>query len=139
MMDRHPRLIVRCANVADVIAAVHCGRETAMRVAVRGGGRNAGGLGVCEDGLVIALSCMKGLRVEPVARTVRVEGDGTWGAVDHTTPAFGLATPSGIISTTGVGGVSFVMLVHGAVTEQHVVGANQCRDSRGARSQRQRK
>jgi FAD/FMN-containing dehydrogenase len=74
MMDRHPRLIVRCANVADVIAAVHCERETAMRVAVRGGGRNAGGLGVCEDGLVIALSRMQSIRVEPVARTVRVEG-----------------------------------------------------------------
>src|SRR5512132_3525528 len=99
MIDRHPRLIVRCANVADVIAAVHFGRDNDMLVAVRGGGHNAGGL-------VIDLSRMKGIRVNPVARTVRVEGGCTWGDVDHTTHAFGLATPSGIISTTGVGGLT---------------------------------
>ena len=106
MIDRHPRLIVRCANVADVIAAVHFGRDNDMLVAVRGGGHNAGGLGVCDDGLVIDLSRMKGIRVDPVARTVRVEGGCTWGDVDHTTHAFGLATSSGIISTTGVGGLT---------------------------------
>ena len=106
MIDRHPRLIVRCANVADVIAAVHFARDNDMLVAVRGGGHNGGGLGTCDDGLVIDLSRMKGIRVDPVARTVRVEGGCTWGDVDHTTHAFGLATPSGIISTTGVGGLT---------------------------------
>jgi FAD/FMN-containing dehydrogenase len=106
MIDRHPRLIARCANVADVIAAVRFGRENDKLVAVRGGGHNGGGLGTCDDGLVIDLSCMKGMRVDPVARTVRVEGGCTWGDVDHTTHAFGLATPSGIISTTGVGGLT---------------------------------
>jgi hypothetical protein len=106
MIDRHPRLIVRCANVADVIAAVHFARDNDMLVAVRGGGHNGGGLGTCDDGLVIDLSRMRGIRVNPVARTVRVEGGCTWGDVDHTTHAFGLATPSGIISTTGVGGLT---------------------------------
>jgi FAD/FMN-containing dehydrogenase len=106
MIDRHPRLIVRCADVADVIAAVHFAREHDTLVAVRGGGHNGGGLGTCDDGLVIDLSRMKGIRVDPVARTIRVEGGCTWGDVDHTTHAFGLATPSGIISTTGVGGLT---------------------------------
>lgn len=106
MIDRHPRLMVRCANVADVIAAVQYARHSDMLVAVRGGGHNGGGLGICDDGLVIDLSCMKGIRVDPVARTVRVEGGCTWGDVDHATHAFGLATPSGIISTTGVGGLT---------------------------------
>jgi FAD/FMN-containing dehydrogenase len=106
MIDRHPRLIVQCANVADVIAAVYFARENDMLVAVRGGGHNGGGLGTCEDGMVIDLSRMKGMRVDPVARTVRVEGRCTWGDVDHTTHAFGLAAPSGIISTTGVGGLT---------------------------------
>src|SRR5499426_2026770 len=106
MIDRHPRLIVRCANVADVIAAVHFGRDNDMLVAVRGGGHNAGGLGVCDDGLVIDLSRMKGIRVDPVARTVRGEGGCPSGQVDHATHAFGLATPSGVISTTGVGGLT---------------------------------
>lgn len=106
MIDRHPRLIARCANVADVIAAVQFARDNDMLVAVRGGGHNGGGLGTCEDGLVIDLSRMKGIRVDPVARTVRVEGGCTWGDVDHATHAFGLATPSGVISTTGVGGLT---------------------------------
>src|SRR4029434_2515585 len=106
MIDRRPRLIVRCANVADVIAAVHFGRDNAMLIAVRGGGHNGGGLGTCDDGLVIDLSRMKGIRVDPTARTVRVEGGCTWGDVDHATHAFGLATPGGIVSTTGVGGLT---------------------------------
>src|SRR5262245_13972438 len=105
MIDRHPRLIVRCANVADVIATVHFGRDNDMLVAVRGGGYNGIGLGTCDDGLVIDLSRMKGMRVDPVPRTVRVEGGSTWGDVDHTTHASGLAMPSGIISTTDVGGL----------------------------------
>jgi FAD/FMN-containing dehydrogenase len=106
MIDRHPRLVARCANVADVMTAVHFARDHDMLVAVRGGGHNGGGLGTCDDGLVIDLSRLKGIRVDPVARTVRVEGGCTWGDVDHATHAFGLATPSGIISTTGVGGLT---------------------------------
>ena len=80
--------------------------STALTLAIRGGGHNGGGLGTCDDGLVIDLSPMKGTRVDPVARTVRVAGGCTWGEVDHATHAFGLATPSGIISTTGVGGLT---------------------------------
>ena len=106
MIDRRPRLIVRCLDVADVMAAVNFGRDNNMLVAVRGGGHNAGGLGVCDDGLVIDLSLMKYTRVDPKARTVRVGGGCTWGDVDHATHAFGLATPSGFISTTGVGGLT---------------------------------
>jgi FAD/FMN-containing dehydrogenase len=106
MIDRYPRLIARCANVADVIAAVHFARDNDMLVAVRGGGHNGGGLGTCDDGLVIDLSSMKGIRVDPTARTVRVEGGCTLGDVDHATHAFGLAIPGGIISTTGVGGLT---------------------------------
>src|SRR5215510_13999059 len=106
MIDRHPRLIVRCANVADVIAAVHFGRDNDMLVAVRGGGDNAGGLGVCDDGLVIDLAPIKYVRVDPSSRTVRVGGGCTWSDVDHATHAFGLAVPSGIISSTGVAGLT---------------------------------
>lgn len=106
MIDRHPRLITRCRDVADVIAAVNFARDNDLLLAIRGGGHNAGGLGVCDDGLVIDLSRMKGVRVDPVERTVRVEGGCVWGDVDHATHAFGLATPSGIISTTGVAGLT---------------------------------
>jgi FAD/FMN-containing dehydrogenase len=106
MIDRRPRLIVRCLDVADVMAAVNFGRDNNMLVAVRGGGHNAGGLGVCNDGLVIDLSLMKYTRVDPKARTVLVGGGCTWGDVDHATHACGLATPCGFISTTGVGGLT---------------------------------
>ncbi len=106
MIDKHPRLIARCANVADVIAAVNFGREQGLAVAIRGGGHNAAGLGTCDDGIVIDLARMRGIRVDPQRRLVHVEGGATWGDVDHATHAFGLATPSGIISTTGVGGLT---------------------------------
>lgn len=106
MIDKRPALIVRCADVADVISAVNFARENDLLTAVRGGGHNGAGLGICDDGLVIDLSAMKGIRVDPVERTARVEGGATWGDVDHATHAFGLATPSGIISTTGVGGLT---------------------------------
>ena len=106
MIDRQPALIARCADAADVISAVNFGRENNLLIAVRGGGHNGAGLGVCDDGLVIDLSGMRGIRVDPAARTVRVEGGATWGDVDHATHAFGLAAPSGIISTTGVGGLT---------------------------------
>ncbi len=106
MIDRHPAMIARCADVADVIAAVRFGRESGLRVSIRGGGHNAAGLGVCDDGLVIDLSLIRYVHVDPAARTVRVGGGSLWGDVDHATHAFGLAVPSGIISTTGVGGLT---------------------------------
>ena len=106
MIDKRPALIARCVDVADVIAAVNFAREHSLTLAVRGGGHNGGGLGTCDDGLVIDLSSMKGTHVEPAAGTVRVAGGCTWGEVDHATHPFGLATPSGIISTTGVGGLT---------------------------------
>jgi FAD binding domain/Berberine and berberine like len=106
MIDRRPALIARCADVADVIVAVNFARENGLLLAVRGGGHNGAGLGICDDGLVIDLSQMKGVRVDPEKRTARVGGGCVWGEVDHATHAFGLATPSGIISTTGVGGLT---------------------------------
>ena len=106
MIDRRPAMIARCADVADVITAVNFGRENNLLVAIRGGGHNAGGLGICDDGLVIDLSQMRYTHVDPAARTVRVGGGCTWADVDHATHAFGLATPAGIISTTGVGGLT---------------------------------
>ena len=106
MIDKRPALIARCADVADVIQAVNFARASDLTLAIRGGGHNGGGLGVCDDGLVLDLSLMNGVRVDPEARTVRVEGGATWGKVDHATHAFGLAVPSGIISSTGVGGLT---------------------------------
>ncbi len=106
MIDKHPALIARCFDVADVLAAVDFAREHRVTVAIRGGGHNGGGLGVCDNGLVIDLSLMRGVHVDPSARTVRVEGGAVWGDVDHATHAFGLATPSGIFSTTGVAGLT---------------------------------
>jgi FAD/FMN-containing dehydrogenase len=106
MIDKHPRLIARCADVADVLAAVNFGREHDLDTAIRGGGHSGPGLGLVNDGLVIDLSCMKGIRVDPKAKTVRVEAGCRWGDVDHATHAFGLATVSGIISNTGVSGLT---------------------------------
>jgi FAD/FMN-containing dehydrogenase len=106
MIHKRPRLIARCADVADVIHAVNFSREHNLLLAVRSGGHNAGGLGICDDGLVIDLAPIKYARVDPAARTVTVGAGCTWGDVDHATHAFGLATPSGIISTTGVGGLT---------------------------------
>ena len=106
MIDKRPGLIARCVDVADVMSAVNFAREHNLTLAIRGGGHNGGGLGTCDDGLVIDLSNMKGVRVDPQARTAVVAGGCTWGEVDHATHVFGLATPSGIISTTGVGGLT---------------------------------
>jgi FAD/FMN-containing dehydrogenase len=106
MIDKKPRLIVRCVDVADVIASVNFTRENDVLLAVRSGGHNAGGLGIADDALVIDLAPIKYTRVDPAARTVTVGGGCTWGDVDHATHAFGMATPSGILSTTGVGGLT---------------------------------
>jgi FAD/FMN-containing dehydrogenase len=106
MIDKRPRLIARCVDVADVIASVNFGRENGLIIAIRGGGHNAGGLGVWDDALVIDLSPMRYTQVDPEAQTVRVGGGATWADVDHATHVFGLAVPTGIISTTGVGGLT---------------------------------
>ena len=106
MIDRHPRLIVYWRDVADVTRCINFAREQSLLLAVRGGGHNDGGLGTCDEGLVIDLSGLNGIRIDSKAKTVRVEGGCTWGDVDHATHALGLATPSGIISTTGVGGLT---------------------------------
>src|SRR5213592_1056360 len=106
MIDKKPRLIARCADVADVISSVNFARKHGLLLAIRSGGHNGGGLGICDDGLVIDLGLIKYTRVDPAARTVIVGGGCIWGDVDHATHAFGLATPSGIISTTGVGGLT---------------------------------
>ena len=106
MIDRRPRLIARCADVADVMAAVNFGRDQKLLIAIRGGGHNAGGLGVCDHGLVIDLSPMSYVHVDPKKKTVLVGAGALWRDVDHATHAFGLAVPSGIISTTGVAGLT---------------------------------
>lgn len=106
MIDRKPRMIARCADVADVIACIRFGRQHQIQVSIRGGGHNAGGLGIWDDCLVIDLSSIKFVHVDPATSRVRVGGGCTWGDVDHAMHAFGLAVPSGIISTTGVGGLT---------------------------------
>jgi FAD/FMN-containing dehydrogenase len=106
MIDRRPAVIARCADADDVAAAVGFAREHGLLLAIRGGGHNGGGLGTCEGGVVIDLSAFKQIDVDPEARTVRVGGGCTWGEVDRATGEHGLATPSGIISTTGVGGLT---------------------------------
>ncbi len=106
MIDKHPALIVRSVDVADVSSAIEFGCEHGLSVAVRGGGHNGPGFGTVEGGLVIDLSRMRGIRVNPDEKTVRVEGGAVWGDVDHATYPFGLAVPCGFLSTTGVGGLT---------------------------------
>ncbi|HMD82415.1 MAG TPA: FAD-binding oxidoreductase, partial [Anaerolineales bacterium] len=106
MIDKRPALIARCKDVTDVVNAVNFGRTNQMTVAIRGGGHNGPGFGVCDDGLVIDLSQMRGIQVDPSNSTVRVEGGCVWGDVDKATHEFGLAVPSGILSSTGVGGLT---------------------------------
>lgn len=106
MIDKRPLMIARCADVADIIAAVNFARDNGLLLAIRGGGHNGPGLGSVDDGLVIDLSEMKGVRVDPASRTVRVGPGCTSGDVDHATHAFGLAVPFGIVSTTGVAGLT---------------------------------
>ncbi len=106
LIDRKPRLIAKCADVADVITAVKMAKGNGLRVSIRGGGHNAAGLGVCDDGMVIDLSPINYVRVDPSARTALVGAGCKWSDVDHATHAFGLAVPSGIISSTGVAGLT---------------------------------
>jgi FAD/FMN-containing dehydrogenase len=106
MIDRRPALIARCGGVSDILAAVRFAREHEFLVSVRGGGHNVAGNAVCEGGLMIDLSPMKGIRVDPIARTARAEAGVTWGELDRETQAFGLATTGGVISTTGIAGLT---------------------------------
>src|SRR5271170_4535241 len=117
-IDKRPLVIARCADVADVIAAVNFGRESKLPVAIRGGGHNGPGLGSVDDGLVIDLSMMKGVRVDPATKTVRVGAGCVTGDVDHATHAFGLAVPFGIVSTTGVAGLT-LSGGHGYLSRQY--------------------
>jgi FAD/FMN-containing dehydrogenase len=106
LIDKHPALIARCAGVGDVIDSVNFARENDLLVAVRGGGHNVAGNAVCDGGLVIDLSPMKGIRVDPQRRTVRAEGGATLGDLDRETQVFGLATPMGVVSETGIAGLT---------------------------------
>jgi FAD/FMN-containing dehydrogenase len=106
LIDRRPGLIVQCSGTADVIDSVNLARERQLLTAVRAGGHSIAGYGVCDGGLMIDLSLMHGVWVDPDARTVRVQGGATWGDVDRETQAFGLAVPGGIVSTTGVAGLT---------------------------------
>ena len=106
MIDRHPALIVRAANVADVINSVNFARERDLLLAVRGGGHNVAGTGTVDGGLLIDLSPMKGIQVDPERGTVRAEAGVTIGELDNKTQAFGLATPMGVVSETGIAGLT---------------------------------
>ncbi len=118
-IDRRPQLIARCTGPADVIAAVRFAREHDLEIAIRGGGHNVAGTAVCDDGIVIDLSAMRAVQADPAARTAWVQGGALWGDVDHETQAHGLATTGGIVSHTGVagltlgGGIGWLMRKHG--------------------------
>jgi FAD/FMN-containing dehydrogenase len=123
-INRFPALIARCAGVADVIAAVKFAKDNGLLVAVRGGGHSFPGLSVCDGGLVIDLSPMKGIRVDPEARTVRAQAGVLLGELDRETQAFGLAVPSGIVTHTGLsglalgGGINWLMRKYGLTVDQ---------------------
>ena len=106
MFDRRPALIARCAGIADVMSAVSFARAHGLPAAVRGGGHSFPGHSVCDGGLVIDLSPMKGIRVDPAARTVRAQPGVKWIEFDHETQAFGLATTGGTVSDTGIAGLT---------------------------------
>ncbi len=119
MIDRRPALIARCIGPADVVCAVNFARDQDLLVSVKGGGHNITGNAVCERGLMIDLSPMKGIRVDPVRRTARAEAGLTWGEYNRETQAFGLASTGGVVSTTGIagltlgGGLGWLMGKHG--------------------------
>jgi FAD/FMN-containing dehydrogenase len=119
MVDRRPAVIVRCAGYADVLRAVQFAREQNLLVAVRGGGHNVAGNALCDDGLVIDLSRMRAVHVDPIQRIARAQGGATWGDYDCETQAFGLASTGGAVSTTGIagltlgGGLGWLMRKHG--------------------------
>jgi FAD/FMN-containing dehydrogenase len=122
-VDRRPGLIARCSGTADVAAAVRFARDHELEIAVRGGGHNVAGTAVCDDGIVIDLSDMRAVSVDPSGRTARVQGGALWGDVDRETQAHGLATTGGIVSHTGVagltlgGGIGWLMRKHGLAVD----------------------
>ena len=122
-IDRRPRLIARCIGTSDVVAAVRFARDHHLEIAIRGGGHNVAGTAVCDEGIVIDLSLMRGVRVDTKNRTAWVQGGALWGDVDHETQAYGLATTGGIVSHTGVagltlgGGVGWLMRKHGLTVD----------------------
>jgi FAD/FMN-containing dehydrogenase len=123
MIDRRPALIARCSGAADVASAVRFAREHDLEIAVRGGGHNVAGTAVCDDGIVVDLSEMRAVCVDPGARTARVQGGALWGDVDRETQVHGLATTGGIVSHTGVagltlgGGIGWLMRKHGLTVD----------------------
>ena len=129
MIDRRPALIVMCAGVGDVMAAVTYAREHDLPIAVRGGGHNVAGTAVCDDGVVVDLSGMRGVRVDPARRTVWAQAGCTWADVDRETQPFGLAVPGGVVSETGIagltlsGGLSSQRRAHG-MTIDNLVGCD---------------
>ena len=128
MVDRRPAHIARCRSVADVQSAIRYGRENNVPIAIRGGGHNAAGLGVCDDGIVIDLGGLADVLVDPTQRIARVGGGATWGDLDRAAAAHGLATTGGAVSTTGVagltlgGGLGWLMRSYGLACD-NLVGA----------------
>ncbi len=126
MIDRHPGLIVRCAGTADVIACVNLAREKELPIAIRGGGHNVAGSAVCDNGVVVDLTAMKGIEVDPGGQTVRAQPGLLWGEFDRETQAFGLATTGGIVTHTGIagltlgGGIGWLMRRHGLTCDNLV-------------------
>ena len=123
MIDKRPALIARCAGVSDVMKAVNFARENDLLVAIRGGGHSVAGTGVCDGGIVIDLSELKGVRIDPAQRTIRAEAGVTWGELDLESEAFGLGTTGGAVSTTGIagltlgGGLGLLMRKHGLASD----------------------
>ena len=123
MIDRRPTLIARCLGSADVADAVNFARTRGLDLAVRGGGHNVAGRAVCDGGLMLDLSLMKGIHVDPVRRTARAQGGGNWREFNRETQAHGLATTGGVISTTGIagltlgGGIGWLMAKYGLATD----------------------
>jgi FAD/FMN-containing dehydrogenase len=125
-VDRRPRLIARCRSTADVVAAVRFARDRDLEIAVRGGGHNVAGTAVCDDGIVIDLSAMRAVAVDPIERIARVQGGALWGDVDRATQEHGLAVTGGIVGHTGVGGltlgggIGWLMRKHGLTVDNLV-------------------
>lgn len=123
-IDRHPAIIARCAGVSDVLRTVGFAREHALATAVRGGGHSYPGLSVCDDGILIDLGRMKGIRVDPDRRTARAQAGVLLGELDRETQAFGMAVPAGIVTDTGIagltlgGGIGWIMRKHGLTIDQ---------------------
>jgi FAD/FMN-containing dehydrogenase len=106
LIDKRPAVIVRCFGVADVLDSLRFARDHNLLVAVRGGGHNVAGFGTCDGGLVIDLSPLRGIRVDPAKRTVHVQAGVRWGDLDRETQVFDLAVPGGVVSTTGIAGLT---------------------------------